>query len=85
MSGLSIKVLGPGCARCERLDAIAREAVAELGVEADVEKVTDIGQIMGFGVMATPGLVVDGKVVSTGRVPSKDEVAGWIASTRAHR
>jgi small redox-active disulfide protein 2 len=78
-----IEVLGPGCANCQRLEALARQAVADLGVEADVEKVTDVKEIMAKGVMATPGLVVNGKVVSKGRVPPASEVKGLIADVLA--
>jgi small redox-active disulfide protein 2 len=77
---VSIKVLGTGCPNCKRLEAIAREAVAELGVEAQVEKVTDIQKIMGYGIMSTPGLVVDEVVRSAGRIPSKAEVTTWITT-----
>lgn len=75
---LTIKVLGPGCANCKRLEQLAQRAVASLGVEANIEKVTDYGQIMGYGVLATPGLVINERVVVNGRVPSADEVAGWL-------
>jgi small redox-active disulfide protein 2 len=74
-----IEVLGTGCSNCQRLEAMAREAVANLGVEAEVKKVTDMKEIMARGVMATPGLVVNGKVVSKGRVPSALEVTRLIA------
>jgi small redox-active disulfide protein 2 len=76
---LRIQVLGPGCANCQRLEKLAQQAVAELGVEAEVEKVTDMRQIMARGVMATPGLAVDDRLVSTGRVPSRSEVVALIA------
>jgi len=79
---LKIQVLGPGCANCERLEKLAQQAVAELGVEAEVEKVTDMRQIMAMGVMATPGLAVNDKLVSTGRVPSASEVRTLIANAR---
>ena len=78
-----IEVLGPGCSNCQRLEAMARQAVADLGVEADVEKVTDVKEIMARGVMATPGLVVNGRVVSKGRVPSASEVTNLIATALA--
>ena len=74
-----IEVLGPGCANCKRLEANAREAVAMAGVEAEVVKVSDYGAIMAYGVMSTPGLVVDGKVVSYGRVPSAGDIAVWLS------
>ncbi len=70
-----IEVLGPGCANCVRLEANAREAVAMAGVQAEVVKVTDYRQIHAYGVMSTPGLVIDGKVVSYGRVPSAGDIA----------
>lgn len=73
-----IEVLGPGCANCQRLEANAREAVARAGVEAEIVKVTDYTQIMAYGIMSTPGLVIDGKVVSYGRVPSAGDIAAWL-------
>ena len=84
-SSVSIKVLGTGCPNCKKVEAIAREAVAELGVTAQVEKVTDIRAIMGYGVMSTPGLVVDEVVRSAGRIPSKAEVTTWITTAMATR
>ena len=80
---IKIEVLGSGCANCQRLEMLAREAVAGLGVDAEVEKVTDIREIMARGVMATPGLVVNKRVVSTGRVPSAPEVMSLIANVLA--
>jgi small redox-active disulfide protein 2 len=80
---VKIEVLGSGCANCKRLEKLAQEAVAGLGVEAEVVKVTDMKEIMAKGVMATPGLVVDGQVVSKGRVPSASEVKSLIASALA--
>lgn len=74
-----IEVLGPGCANCVRLAANAREAVVMAGVEAEVVKVTDYAQIAAYGVMSTPGLVIDGKVVSYGRVPSAGDIALWLS------
>ncbi|MBD3331552.1 thioredoxin family protein [candidate division GN15 bacterium] len=69
-----VKVLGPGCAKCEQLLAKTKEAVAELGLECTVEKVTDIGQITSYGVMITPALVVDDQVKVSGKVPKSDEL-----------
>ncbi len=74
-----IEVLGSGCANCVRLAANAREAVAMAGVEAEIVKVTDYRQIAAYGVMSTPGLVIDGKVVSAGRVPSAGDIALWLS------
>lgn len=74
-----IEVLGPGCANCVRLEANAREAVAMAGVEAEIVKVTDYREIAAHGVMSTPGLVIDGKVVSYGRIPSAGDIALWLS------
>ena len=67
---MHVKVLGPGCANCQTLERVTREALAELGVDATVEKVTDYPTILGYGVMSTPALVVDEQVVVAGRVPT---------------
>ena len=75
---MDIKVLGPGCAKCEQTEKIVREAVAESGVSADVEKVTDAMQIAGYGVFGTPAVVVNGEVKSVGKIPKKDDVIAWI-------
>jgi small redox-active disulfide protein 2 len=74
-----IEVLGPGCANCRRLEAAAREAVVMAGVEAEVRHVTDVRDIVARGVMQTPGLVIDGRVVSYGRVPSAGDIAVWLS------
>jgi small redox-active disulfide protein 2 len=74
----TIEILGPGCSNCRRLEANAREAVMMAGVEAEVVHVTDYGAIMAYGVLSTPGLVIDGKVVSAGRVPSAGDIALWL-------
>lgn len=75
---LNIKVLGPGCANCRKLEEVARAAVAEAGVEADIEKVTDMAAILAFDVLKTPGLVINGKLVSSGRIPAPGSVVEWI-------
>lgn len=75
---MEIKVLGPGCPKCRQTETIVKEAVAEAGVEAQVEKVTDTMQIAGYGVFGTPAVVVDGEVKSVGKIPSKPEVSAWI-------
>lgn len=75
-----IKVLGPGCANCRRLEAHTREALAALELEATVEKVTDAAEIAGYGVMRTPGLVVDEQVVASGRVPTTAEISRLLGA-----
>lgn len=71
---MEIKVLGTGCAKCKKLEQITENVVNEMGLDATIEKVEDIYKIMQFGVMQTPGLVVDGKVVLTGRLPKAEEL-----------
>ena len=75
-----IKILGPGCANCVNLERVTREAVGALGLDAQIDKVTDYAAIMGYGVMSTPGLVVDGKVVLSGRVPTATQVRELLAA-----
>jgi small redox-active disulfide protein 2 len=75
---MEIKILGPGCAKCEKTAKLVQEVVVETGVQARVEKVTDMMQIAGSGVVSTPAVMVDGDIKSTGKVPKKDEIAGWL-------
>jgi small redox-active disulfide protein 2 len=75
-----VKVLGPGCANCQNLEKATRTALADLGLDATVEKVTDYAAIAGYGVMSTPGLVVDDKVVLAGRVPTVAQVRDLLAA-----
>lgn len=75
-----IKILGPGCRNCVNLERITRQAIADLGLDATVEKVQDYATIAGHGVMATPALVVDERVVSSGRVPSAAEVRDLLTA-----
>ncbi len=80
---LSIKVLGPGCVNCSKVEQIARQAVASLSLEAKVEKVTDREQWQHYGLLYTPGLVVNEKLVSGGRIPTLAEVTTWLADALA--
>jgi small redox-active disulfide protein 2 len=75
---MEIKVLGPGCARCEQVEKLIREVLAEISVEATVNKVKDFKQIASYGVFGTPAVVVDGKVKSVGKIPKKEEIKTWI-------
>ena len=75
---MEIKILGSGCARCQQLEKLVREAVAETGVEATVEKVSDFKAIADYGIFTTPGVVVDGKVKSEGKIPRKEEILSWL-------
>ncbi|MBN8464580.1 MAG: TM0996/MTH895 family glutaredoxin-like protein [Dechloromonas sp.] len=75
---MRIKILGSGCARCNRLEQLAREAVAELGIDAEFEHVRDMEAIMAYPIMTTPALVVDEEVKVYGRIPSRDELLGWL-------
>lgn len=76
---MDIKVLGPGCPRCEQVMNLVMEAVEETGAPAGVEKVSDPMQIAGYGVFGTPAVVVDGQVKSVGKVPAKEQIKEWIS------
>ena len=76
---LTIKVLGSGCTNCKRLEAVAHQVVDQMGIEAEIIKVTEYPDIMAYNIMSTPGLVVNEKVVSTGRIPTPAEVNTWLA------
>ena len=79
---MNIKILGTGCANCKRLEANTKVAVEELGLEATIEKVTDIKDIMKYGVMSTPALVVDEKVKVMGKVPSSEDIKKYLNVTK---
>lgn len=76
---LNIKVLGTGCANCKTTLKLIEEVAAEKSVTVQIEKVEDIQAIMGYGVLSTPGVVVDGKVVHAGGIPGRDKIAGWLS------
>ncbi len=75
---MEIKILGPGCPKCQQTEKVVKEAVAEAGVAAEIEKVTDVMKIAGYGVFGTPAVVVDGDVKSVGKIPNKEDVKSWI-------
>ena len=73
-----IKILGSGCAKCQHLEQLTREAVAELGIDAQFEHIRELDKIMAYPIMTTPALVIDESVKVSGRMPSKDEITGWL-------
>ena len=75
---MDIKVLGPGCTKCQQTEKVVKEAVSEVGATADIEKVTDIMKIAGYGVFGTPAVVVNGEVKSVGKIPKREEVLAWL-------
>lgn len=75
---LTVKILGSGCANCKKLETVAREAATEAGIEAEFVKITDMQAIMAYDLLSTPGLVINEKVVSSGRIPSKADVQQWL-------
>lgn len=80
---LIIKILGSGCPNCKKLEALTRQAVEGLGVEAEVIKVTDYNDIMAYNIMSTPGLVINEKLVSFGRIPSPAEITTFLTNALA--
>jgi len=75
---MEIKVLGPGCAKCQQAEKVVKEAIAEAGVAANIEKVADLMKIAGYGVFGTPAVVVNGEVKSVGKIPKKQDVLAWL-------
>ncbi len=75
---LDIKVLGPGCANCQKVESIVREVIAEHQLEASIEKVTDRNRFLDYGLLMTPGLWVNGKLLSSGKIPTKSTVEHWL-------
>jgi small redox-active disulfide protein 2 len=75
---VDIKVLGPGCPKCQQTEKVVKDAVSEAGVAADIEKVTDVMKIADYGVFGTPAVVIDGEVKSVGKIPKKEEVLAWF-------
>ena len=79
---MKVQILGIGCAKCRKLEANAREAMNELGVEAEIEKVQDVREISKFGVMMTPALAINGKVKCSGEIASPDKIKKWLKEVR---
>lgn len=75
---LKIKVLGPGCANCVKVEQVTRKVIAMMGMEAEIDKITDWAEIHKYPILATPGLVVNDKVVCAGRIPNEAEVTTWL-------
>ena len=75
---LTIKVLGPGCTNCKKVESVVRKAIADLAIEAEVVKVTDYADIMAYKILSTPGLVINENVVCAGRIPTPAEVTTWV-------
>jgi len=79
---MEIRILGPGCPRCHEVERRTLNLLAELNIAADVQKVTDIKKIMEYSILSTPGLVINGKVVCSGRIPRPDEIKAWIQGAK---
>ena len=75
---MEVKILGPGCPKCEQTEKVVKEAIKEAGIEAKVEKVKDAVDIASYGVFGTPAVVIDGEVKSVGKIPKKEDVLKWI-------
>jgi len=75
---MEIKILGPGCMKCQQVEKLVKETLSEMGTDADVEHVTDFKKIASYGVFSTPAVVVDGTVKSVGKIPKKEELKTWI-------
>ncbi|NMC12597.1 MAG: thioredoxin family protein [Chloroflexi bacterium] len=76
---ITVKILGPGCSNCKMLEIVTRKAVTSLGIEAEIIKVEDYGEIMEYPILSTPALVINEKVLVSGRVPSIDQICTWLA------
>lgn len=79
---MEIKILGSGCPKCKRLEELTREAIAELGIEANVSHVTDIQAIMAYPILSTPGLVINERLKMSGRLPRKEEIIDWLREAK---
>ena len=79
---MKIEIFGPGCPRCHQLEKCVKDSISELNIAADVEKISDITKIVDAGIMHTPGLRINGKMKSTGRIPKPEEIKKWIAEEK---
>ena len=77
---MEIKILGPGCAKCNKTEKLVREVIEETGIDASVEKVSDMMQIASYGVFGTPSVIIDNEVKCTGKVPKKNDIKAWLAT-----
>ncbi len=75
---MEIKILGPGCAKCNKTEKLVREVIDETGVDADIEKVSDMMKIASYGVFGTPSVIIDNEVKCTGKVPKKNDIKAWL-------
>jgi small redox-active disulfide protein 2 len=75
---MEIKILGPGCPSCQKMEKLVRETVAGIDIAADIEKVSSIEKIVQYGVFSTPAVVVDGKVKCVGKIPRREEILAWL-------
>lgn len=75
---MNIKIMGPGCPNCEKVEKLVKEVVAEIKIEAEVEKVSDFKEMAMAGVLSTPAVVIDGSIKCVGKIPSKDEIRNWL-------
>lgn len=80
---MEIKVLGPGCPKCGEIEKRVKNALAELSIAADVEKISDIKKMMSYGILGTPGLVINGQIKCAGRIPRPEEIKAWILEAAA--
>ena len=77
---ISVKVLGTGCPNCKKVEQVAKRAIANLAIDAEIIKVTDMADIMTYDILSTPGLVINGELVSAGRIPEESEIISWLAN-----
>jgi small redox-active disulfide protein 2 len=81
---LTVKILGPGCANCKRLEEVARKAASDAGIDAEFVKVTDYKDILAYDILSTPGLVIDEKLVSSGKIPAPATIVQWMTEARGN-